>query len=165
MAPASLKLPDLLQDIRYEDPTGHIPTAWNKAFQTGQHPFQWFVDNPWAKELGLVHMRIQREGRPLCFDGLNFEERFCQGATTSTILFVDVGGSMGPQCVAFRQRYSNLAGRVIVQDRPEVIEKAKLELSDSANIEAEAYDFFTPQLIKGINQFPIPYRIVQKLLY
>ncbi|KAK6844449.1 hypothetical protein PG995_014559 [Apiospora arundinis] len=154
MAPASLRLPELLQEMQYGDPTGRTPTAWNAAFGTDQHPFAWFAENPWAKELGLTHMKIQREGRPLCFDGLDFAHQFGQATTDSTPLFVDIGGSMGPQSVAFRQRYPNLAGRVIVQDRPEVIEKANVALADWPSIEAEAHDFFTPQTIHGILSTP-----------
>lgn len=127
-----------------------MPTAWTSAVHTDKHPFAWLAENPWALELAQDHMRIQREGRPLFFDALNFEQRFAQDSTSSTILFVDVGGSTGSQSLTFRQRYPNLPGRVLLQDRPEVVQQAKAELMSSANIEAEVYDIFTPQPVKGI---------------
>ncbi|RYP50589.1 hypothetical protein DL768_003934 [Monosporascus sp. mg162] len=149
-APASLSLPEWLQSNGYKDPTGLTPTAWGSAFHTDQHPYSWLADNPWALELALAHMRIQREGRPLFFDALDFEKRFAQDTTSSTVLFVDIGGSTGSQSLTFRQRYPSLPGRVIVQDRPEIVQRAKATLASSANIEAEEYDIFTPEPVKGM---------------
>ncbi|KAI1396528.1 S-adenosyl-L-methionine-dependent methyltransferase, partial [Hypoxylon fuscum] len=101
-------------------------------------------------EVFLPYMNIQRESRPAFFDVLDFEQRFAQGSTSSTPLFIDVGGSMGAQCVEFRKRYPNLAGRVVLQDLPAVIEQVKAKPHPgSENVEAEPYDFFTPEPIKG----------------
>ncbi|KAI1074274.1 S-adenosyl-L-methionine-dependent methyltransferase [Whalleya microplaca] len=154
IAPASMKLPDFLQEHGYEDPTGVTPNAWNIGQNTDQHPFVWTSQRPWAMELFLPYMNIQREGRPACFDVLDFEKQLAQGATASTPLFVDIGGSMGAQCVEFRKRYPNLAGRVILQDLPEVVKQVKAKpLPGSENVEAEAYDFFTPESIKGARAY------------
>jgi trans-aconitate methyltransferase len=95
-------------------------------------------------------MRIHWEGRPLFLDALDFEKRFGQDTTNSTVLFVDVGGSTGSQSLALRQRYPDLPGRVLLQDRPEVVEQAKSQLPSSAKIEAEVYNIFTPQPVKGM---------------
>jgi trans-aconitate methyltransferase len=94
-------------------------------------------------------MRVQREGRPLFFDALDFQERFAKDSTAETVLFVDVGGSTGPQSRELRKRFPGLEGRVLLQDRPEVIEQAKDELV-AARIEAEVHDIFTPQAVKGM---------------
>lgn len=73
-------------------------------------------------------MRVRREGRPLFFDALSFEERFAQNADSETILFVDIGGSTGPQSRELRKRFPDLKGRVLLQGRPEVVAQAKEEL-------------------------------------
>lgn len=83
------------------------------------------------------------------FDALDFEKRFAQDTTSKAVLFVDVGGSTGPQSRTLRQRYPNLPGRILLQYRPEVIEQVKGDLT-SANIEAEVHDIFKPQHIKVI---------------
>ena len=102
-------------------------------------------------DLFLPYMNIQIEGRPAFFDVLDFEKKFSQGATSSTPLFIDVGGSMGAQCVEFRKRYPNLAGRVILQDLPVVIEQVQAKpLPGSESVEVQPHDFFTPEPIKGI---------------
>jgi demethylsterigmatocystin 6-O-methyltransferase len=93
-------------------------------------------------------MRVQREDRPLFFDALNFEERFARDTDKDTILFVDIGGSTGPQSRELRKRFPNLKGRVVLQDRPEVVAQAKEELK-TIGIEAEVHDIFTPQTVKG----------------
>lgn len=119
------------------------------AIRTDKSPFEWLGGNPWALKLSMAHMKTQREGRPLFFDALDFKARFGQSTSSSTVLFVDIGGSTGSQSRTLRQRYPDLLGRVIVQDRSEVIENAKKDLS-AANIEGEVYDMFTPQPVKGM---------------
>jgi trans-aconitate methyltransferase len=94
-------------------------------------------------------MRVQREHRPLFFDALNFEERFARDTDNDTILFVDIGGSTGPQSRELKKRFPNLKGRVLLQDRPEVVAQAKEELK-TMGIEAEVHDIFTPQTVKGM---------------
>lgn len=160
-AHGGLNLPDWLRENQYQDPVGVLPTAWTSAMklEEGKHPYQYLAENPWALELAQAHMRIQREGRPLFLDALNFPTRFGQNTTSSDILFVDVGGSTGAQSMNFRKRYPYLPGRVIVQDRPEVVEQAKEHIPSSANIEAEVYDIFMPQPIKGAGALrisPVP---------
>ena len=127
-----------------------MPTAWCTAFHTDKHPYEYLAANPQARQIAHAHMLVQRDGRPICFNGLDFKARFAQETTDSTILFVDIGGAIGAQCVAFRNHYPDLAGRVILQDRPEMVEQAtKVGMASSANFEIEAYDFFTPETVKG----------------
>lgn len=61
------------------------------------------------------------------------------------VLIVDVGGSMGHQCIKFRQQYPNIAGRMVLQDLPPVIARVPAQ----NGIEAMVHDFFTPQPTKG----------------
>lgn len=117
------------------------------AMHINKNPHEWLGENLWALKLAQAHMKTQRDGRPLFFDALDFKDRFGQNSTSSTVLFVDIGGSKGPQSRALRKRYPDLAGRVILQDRPEVIEQAKTELA-AMKIEGEVYNMFTPQPIK-----------------
>ncbi|KAI1144925.1 S-adenosyl-L-methionine-dependent methyltransferase [Nemania diffusa] len=137
MGPAVVDLPDWLQSTGYKDPTGILPTALSRAHNTDQHAYSWLGDNPWALKLTLAYMKVQFRDRPLFFDALDFQTRFAHDAIDSTILF----------------RYPNLPGRVILQDRPEVVEKAKSALASSANIEVEVYDIFTPESVKGARAY------------
>jgi hypothetical protein len=60
-------------------------------------------------------------------------------------LLVDVGGNVGHDMERFRQAYPQLAARMYLQDRPEVVKRSKCP--DPLN--KMDYDFFTPQPIKG----------------
>ncbi|EPE28200.1 S-adenosyl-L-methionine-dependent methyltransferase [Glarea lozoyensis ATCC 20868] len=151
-AQGALNFPDWLQSNKYKDPVGMLPTAWSSAVQTDKHPYGWLAENSWALKLAQTHMNVQREGRPLFFDALDFQKRFAKDTTSSTVLFVDVGGSIGLQSRTLRRRFPDLPGRVILQDRPEIIQQAKADLA-SAKVEAEIYDIFTPQPIKGARAY------------
>ncbi|CAJ2511317.1 Uu.00g069420.m01.CDS01 [Anthostomella pinea] len=132
MAPAVMAIPDFLKKQGYKDPNGVTPGAFHLGHRTDMHPFAW------------------REGRPSVFDVVDFENDLARGATSSTPLFVDVGGATGSQCVAFRRRYSNLVGRVILQDVPQVVEQVMAHPLDGfENIEVEAQNFLTPETVKG----------------
>ncbi|CAI6227200.1 unnamed protein product [Periconia digitata] len=147
-ARGALHLPDWLQKHEYKDPVGILPTAWSGSIPTDDHPYGYLAKNPWALELAQAHMRVQREGRPVFFDAMDFEQRFAQGATSDTVLFVDIGGATGPQARELRKRFPDLPGRVLLQDRPEVAEKWKDDLAQN-RIEAVVHDIFTPQNVKG----------------
>ncbi|KAI7281124.1 hypothetical protein KC345_g4303 [Hortaea werneckii] len=66
------------------------------------------------------------------------------------LLMVDVGGGVGGQVSAFRQQYAGLPGRCVLQDLPDTI---KNNASPPANVELMAYDFFTPQPLKGARMY------------
>uniref|UniRef100_A0A8H7N128 O-methyltransferase C-terminal domain-containing protein n=1 Tax=Bionectria ochroleuca TaxID=29856 RepID=A0A8H7N128_BIOOC len=153
MGPPVFSLPDLLQSTGYKDPTGVMPTALSRAHNTEKHAYAWLGENPWALKLTLAYMKVQFEGRPLFFDVLDFQARFGTDCTSSTVLFIDIGGSTGSQSLKLRQRYPSLPGRVIIQDRPEVVQKAKSALDGTPNIELEVYDIFTPEPIKGARAY------------
>ncbi|CAK3929600.1 hypothetical protein D0859_05516 [Lecanosticta acicola] len=61
------------------------------------------------------------------------------------VLMVDVGAGAGGQVGAFRKEFPDLPGKCYAQDLPETVETN----SPPEGIEAMAYDFFTPQPLKG----------------
>lgn len=61
-------------------------------------------------------------------------------------LLVDVGGGLRHDLEDFEARYPHLPGRLVLQERQEVISQIK---DLSSGIEASVHDFFTPQPIKG----------------
>ncbi|KAF2820841.1 hypothetical protein CC86DRAFT_386882 [Ophiobolus disseminans] len=86
-AHGALNLPDWLEEIEYKDPVGILPTAWSTTLNIAdKHPYAWLAHDPWALELAQTHMLVQRKGRPLFFDALNFEERFAQNTDSETIV-------------------------------------------------------------------------------
>lgn len=78
------------------------------------------------------------------FDYYPVEQRL--RAVADTPLLVDVGGGRGHDLVSFQARYPQLPGKLVLQERPVVIDANK---DLPSNIEAMRYDFFAPQPVKG----------------
>jgi hypothetical protein len=66
-------------------------------------------------------------------------------ANPQSPLVVDVGGNIGHDIERFREAHPEVAHRLYLEDRPEVVARSKCP--DTVN--HVAYDFFTPQPIKG----------------
>lgn len=150
LAPSFLALPEFLRKSGYANPTDSRYTAFNLGMRTEQDFFCWLQSHPQDLELFSSWMSAQRETSPSFLDVIDFERDLALGADRSTVLFVDVGGSRGQQSIALRRRYPSLPGRIIVQDVAGVVAEAtEHPLPGFEGIEAEAYDMFTPQPIKG----------------
>lgn len=61
------------------------------------------------------------------------------------ILFVDVGGGRGHEIDKFLEKYPQDQHRMILQDLPHIVK----DVEGARNKNVIAYDFFTPQPIKG----------------
>lgn len=64
---------------------------------------------------------------------------------SKTPLLVDVGGNVGHDIEKFRARHPEVASRLVLQDRPDVVHLAKCP----STVQVMAHDFFTPQPVKG----------------
>ncbi|KAF2870881.1 O-methyltransferase-domain-containing protein [Massariosphaeria phaeospora] len=88
----------------------------------------------------------------LSLDFYPFEEQVVHGfddQDPSSVLVVDIGGSMGQEILEIKQHYIALPGRMIVQDLPSTIE----QVIPAGAFEAIAHDFFTPQPVKGARAY------------
>lgn len=89
-------------------------------------------------------MYAQRSSVKDCFSILNLSKEAEQWPAEKP-LFVDVGGGTGQQCIAMRERWPELKGRVVLQDLPSVVNEVQLP----EGIDVMAYDFFTKQPVTG----------------
>ncbi|KAH8765556.1 S-adenosyl-L-methionine-dependent methyltransferase, partial [Diaporthe sp. PMI_573] len=71
-------------------------------------------------------------------------EKLFNGSRPEDILFVDVGGGFGQQCISLRKSFPRSSGRVILQDRPSVV--ANRRISD---VEVMEIDMMKEQPVKG----------------
>jgi hypothetical protein len=122
-----------------------MDSPWQEGYETKDHPFVWLQSNPGHFGLFMQWVHLSRAGLPTWLDTFPFEEVVGQKSSKDTILFVDVGSALGHQSLLLRERFPNLPGRVIMQDQKQVIDMAQ----PSNDIEAQVYDFFTPQPVKG----------------
>lgn len=73
-------------------------------------------------------------------------------SSPDAVLMIDIGGATGSQLINFHSQFPHLPGRLILQDLPVAV--ASVEVPDG--IEVQAYDFFTPQPMKGTSAADIP---------
>jgi hypothetical protein len=66
--------------------------------------------------------------------------------TKDTVLVVDIGGGTGSVSKRIRELTAGIKGKIVLQDRPVVLEEIKEEIPDRELME---YDFFTPQPIQS----------------
>ena len=94
-------------------------------------------------------MSAYRAGKPTwCDSGFYpLEENLVEGfdPNASDVLLVDVGGGLGHDLQELQTRYPSLPGKLILQDRAEVISTIT---STTLTTQAQAHDFFTPQPVK-----------------
>ncbi|KAJ5735535.1 O-methyltransferase B [Penicillium malachiteum] len=104
--------------------------------------------HPENRDFFNLHMKSNRDGMPTFLDVFPVLEK-ATDLTPERALFVDIGGGIGQQAIAFKEKYPQLEGRVIVQD----ITLATADAIQHPGVEAMAYDFFSPQPIKGAKSY------------
>jgi hypothetical protein len=139
-------IPRYLKSHNYQNPTNPMDSPWQEGYETKEHPFAWLQSNPGHFGLFMQWVHLSRAGLPTWLDTFPFNDVVGQNSSKETILFVDVGSALGHQSLLLRERFPNLPGRVIIQDQKQVIDMAQ----PSNDIEAQVYDFFTPQPVKGM---------------
>lgn len=72
-------------------------------------------------------------------------DEIMDGSTEEGSLLVDIGGNIGQELDQFLGKHPATGSRLVLQDLPNVVERAVCD----STIEKIAYDFFTPQPIKG----------------
>ncbi|KAJ5725492.1 uncharacterized protein N7483_006849 [Penicillium malachiteum] len=144
MGPAIQNLPDFLKETNYADPENSANTALQKAFGTDQPAFFWLQTQPEKMGFFQEYLTVNRAGMPTFLDAYPIHEK-ATGLSPERALFVDVGGGFGHQAIAFREKYPDLEGRVIVQDLAPTLQHALKH----PNVETVEQDFFQPQAIRG----------------
>ncbi|KAI1140004.1 putative sterigmatocystin 8-O-methyltransferase precursor [Hypoxylon sp. FL0543] len=154
ISPSFMAFPRFLRQNGYVNPTDPNHCPWHLGHDTDLSPFPWLQSHPEHLGYFLPWMTAQRDGLPIFLDVLDFEREFARNTTPSTPLFVDIGGAIGHQCVALKRRFPELPGRIILQEQAHVISQVKENpLPGFEGIEAQSYDFFTPQPIKGARTY------------
>ncbi|KAI2463870.1 S-adenosyl-L-methionine-dependent methyltransferase [Annulohypoxylon bovei var. microspora] len=147
-------LPEFLRETGYTHVADINNCPLNVIHSKNETFWSWLQKDPPQMERFLTWTQCFRYDLPTLFDTFDIKSEIAQGSTDSTILFVDVAGAMGHQSIALKKRYPELSGRIILQDRPEVIEQVKSSpLPGFEGIEAEAHDILKPQPIKGARAY------------
>lgn len=146
-----LALPAQLKKDGYRNPSNGLDCGFQLGFNTQKHFFEFIKDYPEAAKQFNNHMSVYSQGRPSWMDvGFYDVPSLIHHAETGEdhALLVDVGGSVGHDLSEFRRKWPQAAGRLVLQDLPEVLAQAK-NANLHPSIELMEHDFFTEQPVKG----------------
>jgi hypothetical protein len=143
--PTIAKIVELLKETGFQNPEGKSPFEY--AF--GESLWNWVGSDAQRQTDMMNYMAGRRKGSIRWVDVFKPESLLSTARTgKEDVLLVDVGGNQGHDLKMFQEHRGNLPGRLILQDLPEAVKKHEKQLE---GIEVMAYDFFTPQPIKGSN--------------
>ncbi len=99
-------------------------------------------------------MAAYRAGKPSWVDQgfYPISDRLANGfnPSISDVVIVDVGGGLGHDLVELREKHPTLPGKLVLQDRPEVISA----LTNAEGVfEPTSHDFFTPQPVRNARAY------------
>ena len=141
-------IPAALRERNWRPSTSPTDSLWKSASGTGQTYYEWLAAQP--------HRMSQFEGMVQGFANsrqpwveIYPTEQLFKDDDTSTPVFVDVGGGGGQDIEEFRQKHPHTAGRLILQDLPEVVRDTQTR----EGIEKQTHDFFTTQPIHGAHVY------------
>ncbi|KAL8984872.1 MAG: hypothetical protein Q9205_001285 [Flavoplaca limonia] len=141
--PAFHALPEFLQETGYQnEPKG---SAFQKALGTNLEPYPWLMERPRALKNFQAAMQLNVHFNSM--DIVPFDDNVVGGH--DGIVFVDIGGNVGHQAAEALSKNPQLAGRVMVQDRGEVIQCHP----DIKGIQWLEHDFFKTQPVKGAKYY------------
>lgn len=120
-------------------------TTFQTHFDTDLDYYTWLKTRPLEKESFHHFMEEQMANLPHWLDAVDFPKEFGAGLGSNDVAFVDVGGSIGQQCEALKKRYPDLQGRVILQDKPDVVENAL----PVPGMESMDYNYLEEQPVKS----------------
>ncbi|MCJ1396940.1 hypothetical protein MMC11_000132 [Xylographa trunciseda] len=146
--PNWLQMPSWLEEIGYQNPSVGNDTTVRRAFKTDESGFEIISRIPGLLDAFSLHMSAFHEGRANWLDFYPVEKEMFEGfkrEVPEATMFVDIGGALGSEVVALKQKHPNCPGRLILEDLPHVVE----QVGKSDTMEAIPYDMFTPQPIKG----------------
>ena len=143
-----INLPGYLHRNGYRVPqdvkTGPFADAWG-----GRHTWALYEDEPERGRVFNSGMTRWRQGTPMWTDTYPAKSRLCENIEQSddAVLLVDIGGGRGHVLEDFVKDTTHQSGRLILQDLPAALGDA--ESLSKQGIQTMAYDFFTPQPVKG----------------
>ncbi|KAB8205601.1 S-adenosyl-L-methionine-dependent methyltransferase [Aspergillus parasiticus] len=110
-------------------------TAFQLAHNTSGGLYDMQQAHPDMAKAFQNYLQLEHSCLPNWLTVVDFQSEFAENTCTDTVLFVDLGGGNGQQCLNLLTEYPNMKGRVILQDTPSVVQDA---LPNSC---AKAYHF------------------------
>jgi hypothetical protein len=144
------KAPEFFKQHGYKTPRDGTGSVFQYAYDCkGEGLFDYFARAPEMGRRFASMMTAWSVGRPRWMQEGYYpvQERLVEGSKQGddAVFLVDVGGGRGHDLEGLKGAHPNIKGRLILQDRPEVVSLAE----PSPGLEKMVHDFNTPQPIKG----------------
>ncbi|KUJ08091.1 o-methyltransferase-like protein [Mollisia scopiformis] len=139
VGPPMAALPDFLIDTKYAAITDNTKTPFQKAFNTELPAFIWFPGQPKLFEHFQRFMTVQRAGAVSWLSVFPFKSLL--GDFHGKTAFVYVGGGFGHQCIAIKETFPELSGKLELQDLPQTLQ----HVPSIDGVSVVVHNFFEPQ--------------------
>jgi hypothetical protein len=143
------KFPEWLDRSGLKCPSDSRDGLFQYAFGTNMEAFEYWHSKPEILDNVNTAMQGVRASRLAWVDWFPVQERILKDAKTEShaVVLVDVAGGRGHDLEAFRTRFPQEKGKLVLEDLPVVIDDVK---SVNEDIVLQKHDFFQPQPIQGI---------------
>ncbi|PVH85194.1 putative O-methyltransferase [Cadophora sp. DSE1049] len=151
-ATSVIHMPQFLAKTSFKNPEGPMGN-FQSAFNTDLQMFPWLMEHPEQMSNFNDLMMGQRMNRIEWFNFADVDSILFDGYDTgleNATLLVDVGGGRGHDLEAFRNRFPEAKGSMILQYLPPVIDDIKELHGDIVRMN---HDFFTPQSVEGARAY------------
>ncbi|PYH81881.1 putative O-methyltransferase [Aspergillus uvarum CBS 121591] len=151
IVPAMQSAPAYFQERGYTCPFDPRDGLMQYAFGSKQSTFNRIAADPALLRDFNTFMGNTMGARKYWVDWYPVQERILDGfAAETAALLVDVGAGKGHDLLAFRAKFPDAGGRLVLEDLPAVIDGLKeVEGEGDPAIETVPYDFFTEQPVVG----------------
>ncbi|PYH40700.1 putative O-methyltransferase [Aspergillus saccharolyticus JOP 1030-1] len=148
IAPAILKTPKILRETNYQNPETPCAGPIQHTYGTPLATFDWLAENKPIQQRFHAYVEAVRAGQPYWVDWFPVQERIlhdcCCGPDDP--LIVDLAAGRGGDMWAFKRKFPDATGRVIIQDLPAVFQDV---YGQDLGLERIEHDIFDPQPIIG----------------
>lgn len=143
------KMCEFFREHGFKTPTSELINPYCFAHQTGNKTM-WQHIGQYPERLATFNfgMGAQSEAAAWTAKIFPFKSELSQNKTDDdTVLLIDIGGGKGHITKQIKELVGDIKGRIILQERPEVIS----EISDPLpGVDVMEYDFFTPEPVEGM---------------
>ncbi|PQE18007.1 O-methyltransferase protein [Rutstroemia sp. NJR-2017a BVV2] len=145
VSPGAQALPVFLQRTGYRNPDSIHNCPWYPEHNKDLNVMQYLFSDAIVLQEFNGWMQHQRLNSSTWMDVYPLDV----SASSKPDFFVDIGGGLGHMCVALKERFPNISGRVILQDLPGTIDN----LSPGQPFAPIAHDYFDEQPVKGAKYY------------
>ncbi|KAJ5387071.1 hypothetical protein N7509_009612 [Penicillium cosmopolitanum] len=143
------QLPAYFEQKGWKNPDDIEDSPFNFVLKSKRGYFDYMSSKPYYQDaFDTVMASPYRRDEKSWLDFFPVQEKL-QVQSPSEVVLVDVGGGRGKDLQAFRERFPNLPGRLVLQDLSYVTETADLP----NEIESQVHNFFDEQPVKGAKAY------------